>query len=386
MPEYDVVVAGAGHNSLVAAAYLAKAGYEVCVLEARELIGGDTASEELNAPGFLHDTCSTFQPTLMGSPVMRDDELGLIADYGLEVIQPELGMVMPFPDGASIVQYLDPERTHASIAELSRKDADTYIRMYEEWEGVKSVFGRASNTPIGMGPPLEELLAERPDARYWQRRCAMSAADLVRHEFEEPHVQSMMAWMAMQTVQPIQRPGTGQLACSVFANRQTHGWAVFKGGTGAFPQALGRLIADNGGTILTSRQVTGLVLDGGRCTGVETADGGRYTARHAVLSTIHVKHLVDMAPANAWDDDFRFAAETWKAGLTLFVTHLALTEPPRVDGVEAPVLGPGRSGRGDAADRQRLRDGARSAPKTGSCSRCARASSIPRARPRASTR
>src|SRR5919206_13824 len=121
--DFDVVVAGAGHNSLVAAAYLANAGYEVCVLEARPIIGGDTCSEELNLPGFLHDTCSTFQPTLMGSPVLRDDELGLIADYGVELVRPEVGVHMPFADGASLTTYLDPERTYDSIAELSRRDA-----------------------------------------------------------------------------------------------------------------------------------------------------------------------------------------------------------------------------------------------------------------------
>jgi phytoene dehydrogenase-like protein len=335
VPEFDVVVAGAGHNSLVAAAYLAKAGYAVCVLEARELIGGGTSSEELNLPGFVHDTCSTFQPTLMGSPVLRDDELGLLADYGLELVRPEVGCHMPFADGAGITQYLDPQRTWESIAALSKRDADTYIRLYEEWEDVKGVYGRAGNTPIGMGPPLDELLSARPDGRRWQRRGAMSAWDVIRHAFEDEHVRSFMAWMAMQTVQPIQRPGTGQLAISVYANRQTHGWLVFKGGTGQFSDALGRLIADNGGTILTSTPVTRLVLEGGRCVGVE-AGGEQFRARHAVLSTIHVKHLVEMAPADAWDDDFRFGVDTWRNGGTLFVTYLALAEPP-----PWPVMGPG---------------------------------------------
>src|SRR5436853_428353 len=163
---YDVVVAGAGHNSLVAAAYLAKAGYEVCVLEARDVIGGGTASEELNLPGFVHDTCSTFQPTLMGSPVLRDDELGLLADYGLELVRPEVGCHMPFADGSGITQYLDPQRTWESLAAISRRDADTYIRLFEEWDTVKGAYGTASNTPGGAPPELP---------RRWQRISAMSA-------------------------------------------------------------------------------------------------------------------------------------------------------------------------------------------------------------------
>ena len=141
----------------------------------------------------------------------------------------------------------------------------------------------------------------------------------------------------MQTVQPIQRPGTGQLAISVYANRQQHGWLVFEGGTGTFADALARLIADNGGTIRTGHTVERLVLEGGRCVGV-VAGGEEFRARHAVLSTIHVKHLVDMAPADAWDDDFRLGVETWRNGGTLFVTYLALSEP-----APWPVMGPGVS-------------------------------------------
>jgi phytoene dehydrogenase-like protein len=326
--EADVVVAGAGHNSLVAAAYLAKAGYEVCVLEARDIVGGDTCSEELNLPGFVHDTCSTFQPTLMGSPVFRDDELGLLADYGLKLIAPEVGCAMPFEDGPTLVQYLDPQRTWESLAAVNRRDADTYLRLFEEWDTVKGAFGKAANTPGGAPPELD---------RRWQRLSALSAWDVVKLHFEDDRVRSFMAWIAMQTVQPIQRPGTGQLAISVYANRQQHGWLVFEGGTGTFADALARLISDHGGSIHTGRTVERLVLEGGRCVGVE-ASGEEFRARHAVLSTIHVKHLIDMAPADAWDDDFRLGVETWRNGGTLFVTYLALAEAP-----PWPVLGPGVS-------------------------------------------
>ncbi len=98
--------------------------------------------------------------------------------------------------------------------------------------------------------------------------------------------------------------------------------------------ALARYIEGHGGTVLTGRRVAGLVLEDGRCSGVETEGGERYLASRAVLSTIHVKHLVEMAPAEAWDDDFRFGVDTWRAGTSMFVTHYATTEPPRfpVDG------------------------------------------------------
>ncbi|MFL5695230.1 MAG: NAD(P)-binding protein, partial [Ktedonobacteraceae bacterium] len=83
--QFDFVIAGAGHNSLVTAAYLSKAGYSCLVLEARHIIGGDTMTEELTLPGFLHDTCSTTHAIFLQSPIWSNQELPL-AEYGLEYI------------------------------------------------------------------------------------------------------------------------------------------------------------------------------------------------------------------------------------------------------------------------------------------------------------
>src|SRR5437764_14341562 len=87
---FDIVVAGAGHNSLVAAAYLAKAGYRCLVLEGRSILGGNVVTEELTLPGFRHDSCGTAHVILQDSPMMRQDELGLAADFGLQYIPPEI--------------------------------------------------------------------------------------------------------------------------------------------------------------------------------------------------------------------------------------------------------------------------------------------------------
>jgi phytoene dehydrogenase-like protein len=331
--ECDVVVAGAGHNSLVAAAYLSRAGFRCLVLEARDGIGGDTSTEELTLPGFLHDSCSTAHNLIQSSPTMRDDELRL-GDYGLEYLHPDPVVHIPFPDGTWLTQWRDADRTAEEFARFSRRDADAYRRMIAEYERVAAVFGRYRYTPIGWGPSLPDLLAEHRDGRRWLRLQAMSAWEVIEDAFEDPHSRTFMLWMAFMTVQPPERPGTGSLAYSLVYGRQRHSWTLPRGGSGSLPTALGRLIEKHGGTILTGRRVTGLVLEGGRCVGVETFDGELHLARRAVLSTIHVKHLVDMAPAEAWDEDFRFGVETWRPGVSMFVTHYATKEPPRfsVDG------------------------------------------------------
>jgi len=125
--EWDVVVAGAGHNSLTAAAYLAKAGFRCLVLEARDRVGGDTSSEEISLPGYVHDTCSTAHNLIQASPMLRDRELPL-DEYGLEYLHPDPVVHVPFPDGAWLTQWRDPERTREEFARFSRRDADAFER------------------------------------------------------------------------------------------------------------------------------------------------------------------------------------------------------------------------------------------------------------------
>jgi phytoene dehydrogenase-like protein len=171
----DVVVAGAGHNSLIAAAYLTRAGYHCRVLDARATPGGGVASEELLLDGFKLDSCSTGHTLIQTNPLLSDDELGLLADHGLAYIEPDPVAHVVFPDGDSLTMWLDLERTCEEIAYYSRSDAAAYRRLLTEYDAVKDVFNRQRFTPVGFGPSLEQMLAGRPGAGRWRRRVAMSA-------------------------------------------------------------------------------------------------------------------------------------------------------------------------------------------------------------------
>jgi phytoene dehydrogenase-like protein len=323
----DVVVAGAGHNGLIAAAYLAKAGFRVVVVEGRDAIGGDTATEELTLPGFRHDTCSTAHNLIQANPLLRDDELGLF-DHGLEYLRPDPVVHMPFPDGTSITQWLDVDRTCKEIARFSRRDADAFRRMLADYEAVKGAFGAARNTPIGWGPTLRERLAEGPDAPRWIRTLAVSAWDVISEDFEEEHVRAFLLGMAFMTVQPPDRPGTGPLVASLVFGRQQQSWTLPRGGSGTLPAALARVIEAHGGQIVVGHPVAGLVLEGDRCVGVETANGSVFRGSRAVVSSVHVRHLLDMAPREAWDDGYVHAVERWRGGPSMFVTHHATSAAP----------------------------------------------------------
>ncbi len=325
---YDIVVAGGGHNSLIATAYLAKAGYRTLVLEARATVGGDTATEELTLPGFLHDSCSSAHNLIQASPTLRRNELGLDA-YGLEYLHPDPVVHVPFPDGTWLTQWRDLDRTYEEVGKFSARDARAFRRMMADYEAVKSAFGAHRYSPIGWTPPLDELLSGHPEGAKWVRRLAMSAWEIIEATFEDWHSRAFMLWMAFLTLQPPDRPGTGPLAYSLAFGRQQDSWVIPRGGSGALPQALVQYITAHGGGIVTGKPVVQLVLEGGRCVGVETADGTQYRARLAVLSTIHIKQLVEMAPHEAWGKEFSEAVGMWQAGVSMFVTHYATTEPPK---------------------------------------------------------
>src|SRR4029453_12014214 len=105
--EADVVVLGAGHNGLVCAGYLAEAGLQVAVLEARPLVGGNTATEELTLPGFAHDSCSSAHVLIQSSPLLADDELELLVKWGLQYVHTDPAVVLPQANGDTMVIHRD---------------------------------------------------------------------------------------------------------------------------------------------------------------------------------------------------------------------------------------------------------------------------------------
>jgi phytoene dehydrogenase-like protein len=320
----DVVVAGGGHNSLITAAYLAKAGLEVLVLDARREPGGGAASEELLRRGYLIDSCSTGHTLIQPNPVLRDDELGLKADYGLRYVSPDPVAHVVFPDGESFTHWLDLDRTCDELARFSRHDADSYRRLLREYDEIKPAVSAYRFNPVGYAPPLRDAVSP-----IWQRRLLLSAYDVIAYEYEDPHVRAYMLWQAFQTLQPVDAYGTGLNAISILAGRQAQSWILPVGGSGELPRALVRCIEDHGGRIVTEKLVTRLVLENGRCTGVETSDGERWLARRAVLSSIHVKALVEMAPAEVWGDEFLYGIDTLDPGISVAAQYYVTTEPPR---------------------------------------------------------
>ncbi|MDX6360460.1 MAG: hypothetical protein QOH37_3514 [Nocardioidaceae bacterium] len=312
----EVVVIGAGHNSLVCAAYLARAGLEVLVLEAGPTVGGNTRTEELTLPGFAHDSCSSAHVLIQNNPLIRDDELGLVADYGLRYLTTDPAVVLPQPDGDVLVVHPDLDPTCDQIARFSAADAEAFRTMIEDWRGgYAAAHGRwSSHLPQPRDAVTGAYLALRE----------RSAWDVVHETFAHPAVRDLMLWMAMATIQDPRRPGTGFLPSSLAAGRLDFGWTTPVGGSQALPDALVCLLADHGGRVVCSAAVTGIQTDSTGVRRVMLGDGRTVGVGRALIAGGHLAQLADMVSGGAATPDLVAAREAWRPGLSVLAVHAAL--------------------------------------------------------------
>jgi phytoene dehydrogenase-like protein len=311
----DVVVIGAGHNSLISAAYLAAAGLEVIVLEEQPRVGGNTVTEELTLPGFRHDSCSSAHVLIQTNPVIRDDELGL-AKHGLRYVHTDPAVVLPLADGDAIVMHRDREATAAELARWNPADGEAYLRLLADWDG--GLVKAHARWNAGRLDPASST----DDAAYEALR-SRSAHEVIAERFTSEPARDLLTWLSFATITDVRRAGTGILPFSITSGRANFGWATPIGGSGALPEALVRSIESNGGRVHVGRPVEQVTVRNGRAVGVVTADGEHVGARRAVLSSAHITQLAGMLDGAEAPAELRHAADTWRPGLTLFAVHLA---------------------------------------------------------------
>ena len=312
----DVVVIGAGHNSLVCASYLARAGLSVVVLEAEEQPGGNTRTEPLTLPGFAHDSCSSAHVLIQNNPMIRDDELGLLAEHGLRYLTTDPAVVLPQDDGDLLVMRPDLDGTCAEIARWSEPDAVAFRALVDEWRGgLAKAHGRwSSHLP-------------QPDDANTQRYLALrerSALDVVHERFSHPVVRSFVLWMAMATIQDPRRAGTGFLPSSLAAGRVDFGWTTPVGGSQKLPDALIELVEKHGGRVVCGSPVAAIEADRDGVRRVRTDDGRSVRVGRAVVAGGHLARLPDLLEGVEPPADLRDAKDAWRPGLSVFAVHAAL--------------------------------------------------------------
>jgi phytoene dehydrogenase-like protein len=346
----DVVVVGGGPNGLVAAAYLARAGFKPVVVERREVVGGVAVTEEF-APGFR--TSSVLHAAGPFLPAIARD-LGLDR-HGLSFIQTEVRVFAPRPDGPGFVLYGDAARTAAEIGKVSAHDAKGYLALHESLGRIgKLLEPFLTMTPPSIDDPslgeLWQLLGVGRKFRALPRRDAfrllrwgpMAVADLVAEFFETELLRAAIAARGIYgTFAGPWSAGTSLgIIMGAALDANAAGPATFvRGGMGALTQALAAAAKGFGAEVRTGATVARIATRDGQATGVVLSTGEEIPARAVVSNADPRRTLLGLVDPIDLDPDFIQKIRNYRAMGTIGKVHLALNGLPEFAG--AKVAGNG---------------------------------------------
>jgi phytoene dehydrogenase-like protein len=337
MQTYDAVIIGGGHNGLVAACYLAKAGFEVCVLERYHTIGGAAISEEIaGAPGHY---ASTGSYVLSLAPQKILNELDLF-EHGVELLPRTPRSFTPLPDGDSIVFWEDEAAFLKEVARYSAHDAGTYPRYEAMVERAAEIMDQFI---LRQPPSWAEFAAafNRPgDAAVFKYMILGSVADLAEYWFEHPYVQGGACALGLiGTMRGPRDAGTGyvKLYHSMgMATGKRGAWAYVRGAMGSVTQALGRVARIEGVTIREGVEVAQVIVKDGRAVGVATT-GGEEIYGKTVLSNADPKRTyLKLVERSALPADYVRDIEAIQISSPVMKINLAVDELPKYAALDKP--------------------------------------------------
>jgi len=348
---WDAIVVGAGHNGLTCAAYLAKAGRRVLVLERRDVLGGATVSES-PYPGFTFSSCS-YVVSLLRPQIIRDLEL---PRHGLEIL-PLDWTWSPFEDGSALLRGPDPEMNRRNIARFAPRDADRYPlfgqAMSELGRLVKPLI--EAPTPEPSRPRLGALLELLRLGRRFRgldedwlaatvKMMTMSEVDFLGEWFEsEKLIGPMSVSGIIGTFLGPRSPGTAYVLLHHYMGEidgSFRAWGLQKGGTGGVALAIARAARGFGAEIRTGCPVARVLIRGGEARGVVLENGDEIPARAVVSGADPHRTFLGMVGEEQLDPDFARQIRRFKLRGSSGKVNLALDSLPELPGqpIDSPAL------------------------------------------------
>jgi phytoene dehydrogenase-like protein len=290
---YDAIIVGGGHNGLVCAAYLARAGRRVLVVERRHVLGGAAVTEELY-PGFRFSVCS-YVVSLFRPHIIRELEL---AKHGMELIPLECSF-LPLPDGDSLCRWADRHETRREISRFSPKDAEIYPEfgqaMTKMSHFVKAIIDAPAPDPTSLRPSqLSRLLrlgrkfkSLGPELMHLHTQLlTMSSVDYLDLWFESPVLKAPMSVSGIiGTFLGVRSPGTAYVLLHHYMGEidgAFRSWGFSKGGTGQVSLAIASAAKSHGAEIRTEAGVERIIIENERATGVVLMGGDEIRANLVV--------------------------------------------------------------------------------------------------------
>lgn len=281
----DVVFVGAGHNALVAAAYLLQAGRSVCLLDQMPRPGGWVRTEELGLPGFHHDRWSAVHPIFVGGPAYAD--LGPdLARHGLEYVNAPVATGASLPDGKAAIVPVAPEALTAELDRLGESGGwvDLFEAVGPQLPAIFGLLGAGLDSLAAQSTLAGLLRDSQQSALPFSRLLAGNALDLARGYFRTEELRSVaVPWPLHLGVGPESPAGAfwAVIALAALAG----GSPAPVGGSGRLAEALAGLVTERGGEIHCGVDVDRILVRDGRAAGVRTSDGHTVAASEAVIVT-----------------------------------------------------------------------------------------------------
>jgi phytoene dehydrogenase-like protein len=328
--EYDGIILGAGHHGMILGAYLAKAGLRILLVERRLQHGGGLTTLEATLPGFYHNLHSINHFHISEAPWFYDLGLAERVSY----ITPHYEFAMPLSDKRALVFSRDLEETLANIARFSAKDA----RTFREWNAKAEAITRDIFMAERFAEPLprperEALLSRSALGRDFLATTRRQPFELVDELFENEHVKLMFLFkvslFGTWLVDTMSK--TSPMGSVIRAFDLETGYQLCRGGSANLARGLMESFLVNGGTYRNQVEVERITIEGGRATGVETAGGKVYKARHFVASSLDVHQTFEtlIGPEQLPSEYIAKVGRHKYTAWTLFGLHLALNEAPR---------------------------------------------------------
>ncbi|MFT6528164.1 MAG: phytoene dehydrogenase-like protein [Celeribacter sp.] len=325
MSNYDVVVMGAGHNGLVTACYLARAGKKVLILERQPYPGGGVVTLELNTPGYHHDLHSSCHIMIQGNPMLTEDELDLKSKYGLNYRYSDVPYASIFPDNQTLITYKDLDKSCAEIAKFSQKDAETYRAFAKRsMEMMPIITSGLYSPPIPFGASMA-MLDSSDEGRLLLDAMSRSSLDLVNQYFEDDHIKIHLLKLVSENLQLPDDLGTGM---GVFLMPGIiHTWGVSQpvGGSGGLTDALVRCLEDQGGELRLNAEVDKVIVEGGQAVGLRLTTGEEFRGKDGVVAALH-PHVLGKFVEGIDPEVERRARAVNPSPQSLFVSHYDLKE------------------------------------------------------------
>ena len=330
----DGIILGTGHNALVLQAYLSRCGLKTVSLDRAATPGGGLMTlDHPRLPGFRYNPHSFFHRALTAMPWYRDLEL---ERHGVRYLEPKLNVAMILRDGRALEWWTDLDRTVASCAEFSRRDADALRQFAEEFQPIveKILLPEAQSPPLE--PTLRRKLLERSAlGRRLLEISALSPLEFVTRHFENDTVRAGLLFFNGLREVDLRLKGFGHSIPALLASRAKAQMAI--GGSASLARALVADITEHGGEIRCGVELRRILVRNGRTTGVELKTGEQIHSTAFVASGLNPQQtFLDLMPPEAVPASVREKAAQFQYNLLapLFGMHLALDEPPHYAAAE----------------------------------------------------